>query len=181
MDKDNDKYKLKLTNTIFMIIEVTSGILMFAGKSLLWGTIAFMFSVFFQCLILLATIASTSGKTTRDIMNIMYEKGAFLFVYILTILGVYVYCIWTSNENIKDEAMPSQWTWYSWIIAIIMLVFITPILNKQITNAIDTLDDLPDVLKSNQQNGYIAGHILFIFVYIQYIISIFYQTDGFRV
>jgi len=77
-----------------------------------------------------------------------------------------------------EDRMPSQWTWYSWIIAIIVLVVITPIMNNQITNAINkTTTDI----KNNQQKGIIAGHFLFIFVYIQYIISMFYQADGFTV
>lgn len=173
-----EKDKLKITNTIFMIIELTSGVLMFAGKSLFWGTIAYMFGIFFQCLILLGTIVSTENATTQELMKMLYEKGAFMFLYIFLILGIYAYCIWVSNENVMADTMPPQWSWYSWIIAIIVLVILTPIMNNQILNAIDKTN--PDT-KSNQQNGIIAAHFLFIFVYIQYIISMFYQTEGFRV
>jgi uncharacterized membrane protein YidH (DUF202 family) len=173
---ENDK--LKITNTIFMIIELTSGVLMFTGKSLLWGTIAYMFGIFFQCLILLGTFVNTENIGPQEIIKLMYENGIFMFIYIFMILGIYVYCIWKSNENIMEDRMPSQWTWYSWIIAIIVLVVITPIMNNQITNAINkTTTDI----KNNQQKGIIAGHFLFIFVYIQYIISMFYQADGFTV
>jgi hypothetical protein len=48
-------------------------------------------------------------------------------------------------------------------------------MNNQITNAINKTTENT---KSNQQKGIIAGHFLFIFVYIQYIISTFYQTEG---
>jgi uncharacterized membrane protein YidH (DUF202 family) len=170
---ENDK--LKITNTIFMIIELTSGVLMFTNKSLLWGTIAYMFGIFFQCLILLGTISNMENATSQEIMTKMYENGIFMFIYIFTILGIYVYCIWNSNQNVMEDKMPYQWNWYSWIIAIIALVILTPIMNNQITSAINKTTENT---KSNQQKGIIAGHFLFIFVYIQYIISTFYQTEG---
>ena len=173
---ENDK--LKITNTIFMIIELTSGVLMFTNKSLLWGTISYMFGIFFQCLILLGTIANTENATAQEIMKMMYENGIFMFIYIFMILGIYVFCIWNSNENIMEDRMPPQWNWYSWIIAVIVLVVITPIMNTQITSAINKKNE---DTKGNQQKGIIAGHFLFIFVYIQYIISMFYQAEGFRV
>jgi heme/copper-type cytochrome/quinol oxidase subunit 2 len=170
--------KLKITNTIFMIIELTSGVLMFSGKSLFWSTISFMFGIFFQCLILLGTIMNNENDGPQEIIKLLYERGAFMFLYIFLIIGIYAYCIWISNENVMADTMPKQWSWYSWIIAVIVLVILTPIMNAQITNAIDNTNTNS---KDNQQNGIIAAHFLFIFVYIQYIISMFYQTDGFRV
>ena len=107
----------------------------------------------------------------------MYEKGIFMFIYILLILGVYIACIANSFDNIAQDEMPSQWTWYARIIGIILCVIITPILNMQIDGVLKSNIDTKD----NQQKGFIAAHFLFIFVYIQYIISFYYQTDGFTV
>ena len=194
MDKDTLLIKrLKITSMIFMIIQLTSGVLMFTNNSVYWATICYMIAVIFQCLILLSTFPELADP--KQIFEQMYIKGVFMFIYILVILGIYVYCISNSIDNIKENTMPSQWSWYSWIIAILVLVFMTPVLNIQITTQLDqlnpnassdtissdgTISKLIDV-KNNQHNGIIISHFIFIFVYIQYIISTFYQTDGFRV
>ena len=195
MDKSDTLFikRLKITNMFFMIIQLTSGVLMFTNNSVYWSTICYMIAVIFQCLILLSRIAISE---TNNIFMVMYEKGVFMFMYILIILGIYVYCIGNSLDNIKENTMPYQWSWYAWIIAILVLLFITPILNIQVSNAIepsknpsviatgnvvtDTIAQNLDI-KNNQHNGIIVCHFIFIFVYIQYIISTFYQTDGFRV
>ena len=170
--------KLMYTGLFFSIIEITSGILMFINKTLFWGTITFMIGVFFQCLIVLNTLTSMPPNTPiLNKVKKMYEKGTFMFVYILLILGVYIACIANSRVNIAEDEMPSQWTWYARIIAVILCAIITPILNIQINNVLTPNADTKD----NQQLGIIACHFLFIFVYIQYIISFYYQTDGFTV
>jgi hypothetical protein len=168
--------KLSVTSSFFMIIEITAGLIMFSNKAMFWGTIAYMISVFFQSLILLGTINPTSQNTINDKMKMMYDKGIYLFIYLLMILGVYIYCIGYSRINIQNDAMPSQWTWYATIISIILLFFVTPILNKQVKSVLTNSDS-----SNNQQYGIIVCHILLIFVFIQYIISMFYQTDGFTV
>jgi hypothetical protein len=171
--------KLMYTSLFFSIIEITSGILMFINKTLFWGTITFMIGVFFQCLIVLNTLTSMPINTPMiEKLKKMYEKGIFMFIYILLILGVYIACIANSRVNIAEDEMPSQWTWYARIIGVILCVIITPILNIQITNVLNSNN--VDT-KDNQQKGIIASHFLFIFVYIQYIISFYYQTDGFTV
>jgi cadmium resistance protein CadD (predicted permease) len=166
------------TSLIFGIIEITAGILMFINKTMFWGTISYMIGIFFQCLILLSTLTDMAWNTPNvEKIKKMYEKGIFMFVYILLILGVYVACIANSLDNIAEDVMPPQWTWYSRIIGVILCVIITPILNIQIDSILKSNADT----KKNQQRGIIAGHFLFIFVYIQYIISFYYQTDGFTV
>ena len=169
---------LLYTNIFFGIIEITSGILMFINKTMFWGTVSYMIGVFFQCLIVLTTLSNMPWNTPMlDKLKKMYEKGVFMFIYILLILGVYIACIAHSRENIAEDVMPSQWTWYARIIGVILCVIITPILNIQIDSILKPNTDT----KSNQQKGFIAGHFLFIFVYIQYVISFYYQTDGFTV
>ena len=193
MREENLK-RLKITNMIFMIIQLTSGVLMFTNNSVYWATICYMIAVIFQCLILLSTFPPISEP--KQIFMQMYERGVFMFIYILVILSIYTYCISKSIDNIQQNTMPYQWSWYAWIIAILILLFITPILNIQVTNAIDPINPSSIVsssktataviaqgldVKNNQHNGIIISHFIFIFVYIQYIISTFYQTDGFRV
>ena len=168
--------RLKITNSFFMIIEITAGLIMFSNKAMFWGTIAYIIDVFFQCLILLGTINTTIKNSVQEKMQMIYDKGLFLFIYVLMILGVYIYCIGYSRDNIQNDSMPSLWSWYARIISIILFFFFTPILNKQVNNILESVDS-----KNNQQYGIIICHILLIFVFIQYIISMFYQADGFIV
>jgi len=177
-DVDKEEDILIYTSLFFGIIEITAGILMFINKTMFWGTISYMFGVFFQCLIVLSTLTNMPLNTSifEKILR-MYEQGVFMFIYILMILGVYIACIANSCNNIAEDVMPSQWTWYARVIGIILCFIITPILNIQINSVLKPNSDT----KSNQQNGVIAAHFLFIFVYIQYIISFYYQTDGFTV
>ena len=37
--------RLKITNSFFMIIEITAGLIMFSNKAMFWGTIAYFFNV----------------------------------------------------------------------------------------------------------------------------------------
>lgn len=176
--KSVDFDKLLYTSIFFGIIEITSGILMFINKTMFWGTISFMLSVFFQCLIVLSTLTNIPLNTPiKEKLKKMYEKGLFMFIYVLLILGVYIACIANSHSNIAENQMPSQWNMYARIIGVILCVIITPILNIQINSVLKTNVDT----KNNQQYGIIASHFLLIFVYIQYIISFYYQTDGFTV
>ena len=137
-----------------------------------------MIGVFFQCLIVLSTMTNVPATTPLvEKLKKMYEKGIFMFIYILLVLGVYILCIGHSSKNIANDEMPSQWTWYARIIGVILCVIITPILHTQMTSVLESNADTKD----NQQKGIIASHFLLIFVYIQYIISFYYQTDGFTV
>ena len=173
---DNDK--LMYTSLFFGIIEITSGILMFINKTMFWGTISYMIGVFFQCLIVLSTMTSVPSTTPFLIkLSKMYEKGIFMFIYILLILGVYIGCIAHSRTHIANDEMPSQWTWYARIIGVILCFIITPILHTQMSSVLESNADTKD----NQQKGIIVSHFLLIFVYIQFIISFYYQTDGFTV
>ena len=52
--------KLLYTSVFFGIIEFTASILMFINKTMFWGTISYMISVFFQCLIVLTTLTNIS-------------------------------------------------------------------------------------------------------------------------
>jgi hypothetical protein len=168
---------LLYTSLFFGIIEITAGILMFINKTMFWGTISYMIGVFFQTLIALNTLTNMPSNTTMIEKIIkMNEKGVFLFIYILLILGVYVATIANSLSNISNNEMPPQWSWYSKIIGVILCIIITPILNIQINSILKSTDT-----KDNQQKGFIVSHFLLIFVYIQFIISFYYQTDGFTV
>jgi uncharacterized membrane protein HdeD (DUF308 family) len=173
---ENDK--LLYTSLFFGIIEITSGILMFINKTMFWGTISYMIGVFFQCLIVLSTMSNLPVNTSfLEKLQKMYEKGIFMFIYILLILGVYIACISHSSNNIANNEMPSQWTWYARIIGVILSFVVTPILHTQMNSVLGSNTDTKD----NQQKGIIVSHFLLIFVYIQYIISFYYQTDGFTV
>jgi hypothetical protein len=173
---ENDK--LLYTSIFFGIIEITSGILMFINKTMFWGTISYMIGVFFQCLIVLSTMSNLPVNTSfLEKLQKMYEKGIFMFIYILLILGVYIACISHSSNNIANNEMPSQWTLYARIIGVILSFVVTPILHTQMNSVLDSNTDTKD----NQQKGIIVSHFLLIFVYIQYIISFYYQTDGFTV
>jgi len=173
-----ENYKLMYTSLFFGIIEITSGILMFINKTMFWGTISYMIGVFFQCLIVLSTLTNMPGTpTVIDKIIKMYEKGIFMFIYILLILGVYIACIQHSSNHILNDEMPSQWTWYARIIGVILCVIITPIIHMQMNGVLESNTNTI----ANQQKGIIASHFLLIFVYIQYIISFYYQTDGFTV
>lgn len=176
--KTPEQDKLIYTSLFFGIIEITAGIMMFINKTMFWGTISFMIGVFFQCLIALSTLTNMSITTSMlEKLQKMYEKGVFMFIYILLILGVYIATIAHSRTNIANNEMPSQWSWYATIIGVILCCIITPILNIQLNTILTSKSDT----KLNQQKGIIAGHILLIFVYIQFIISFYYQTDGFTV
>lgn len=173
---ENDK--LLYTSLFFGIIEITSGIMMFINKTMFWGAISFMVGVFFQCLIVLSTMSNLPSTTPIfEKLSKMYEKGVFMFIYIILVLGVYVLSIGNSSKNIANNEMPSQWNWYARIIGVILCFIITPILHTQMTSVLESNADT----KNNQQKGIIASHFLLIFVYIQYIISFYYQTDGFTV
>jgi hypothetical protein len=178
ISNSTEQSTLLYTSLFFGIIEITAGILMFINKTMFWGTISYMIGVFFQTLIALSTLTNMSLNTTIiEKIKKMYEKGVFLFIYILLILGVYVASIAHSVTNITNNEMSPQWSWYSSIIAVIICIIITPVLNIQIYSILNTNSDT----KNNQQKGFIASHFLLIFVYIQFIISFYYQTDGFTV
>jgi len=172
--------KLEFTNKILLIIQATSIILMFANKAMFWGTISFMIAVFFQCLLILGTINSNEAVTIMNKVTKMFDKGIFMFIYILIILGIYVSCIAHSKTNIAEDEMPYQWTWYARIISVILGIGVAPILNTHVYSILNP-QYKPENIKINQQNGFIVGHVLLVFVYIQYIISFYYQTDGFTV
>jgi hypothetical protein len=177
LPNSTEQSTLLYTSLFFGIIEITACILMFINKTMFWGTISFMIGVFFQTLIALSTLTNMSLNTPiLEKIKKMYEKGIFLFIYILLILGVYVATIAHSLTNIVNNEMSPQWTRYSMIIGVILFCII-PILNIQINRILNTTLDT----KNNQQMGFIASHFLLIFVYIQFILSFYYQTDGFTV
>ena len=94
---------------------------MFINKTMFWGTISYMIGVFFQCLIVLSTMSNLPVDTSfLEKLQKMYEKGIFMFIYILLILGVYIACISHSSNNIANNEMPSQWTLYARIIGVIL-------------------------------------------------------------
>ena len=91
------------------------------------------------------------------------------------ILSVYVFCIANSRDNILNEKMPSQWSRYAIIISVLCFVLMI-IMNVNICIVLTNGNS-----KCIQQKGIIISHFLLIFVYIQYIISYYYQTDGFTI
>jgi len=153
---ENDK--LLYTSLFFGIIEITSGILMFINKTMFWGTISYMIGVFFQCLIVLSTMSNLPVNTSfLEKLQKMYEKGIFMFIYILLILGVYIACISHSSNNIANNEMPSQWTLYARIIGVILSFVVTPILHTQMNSVLGSNTDTKD----NQQKGIIVSHFRF--------------------
>ena len=148
---------------------------MFINKTMFWGTLSYMIGVFFQCLIILTTLTNMSSTSIQEKLKKMYEKGVFMFIYILFILGVYVFCIANSRDNILNEKMPSQWSRYAIIISVLCFVLMI-IMNVNICIVLTNGNS-----KCIQQKGIIISHFLLIFVYIQYIISYYYQTDGFTI
>jgi len=168
--------KLLYTSKFFGIIQIVSAILMFINKTMFWGTISFMIGVFFQCLIVLSTLTNMPATISiKEKFKKMYEKGIFMFIYILLILGVYLSCIANSFTNIAENEMPSQWSLYAKIIGVILFLIITPLLNIQMNKILKK----NETTKKVKQYVFIASHFLLIFVSIQFVISFYYQTDGF--
>jgi hypothetical protein len=165
-------------NKFFTSSEITSCILMFWSKTQFWSTISYIITLLLQCFIIL-TVTNMSITDVTDINSYykyiidLYHNGLFLFIYLLIILIIYSYSIYHSNERIKENEMSKGWTYRSWIIGWIMLI-ITYYLSNHIPNLIKKEVKL-------HESSYITilCHILLIFVYIQYIISYYYQTDGF--
>jgi len=147
---------------------------MFIHKTIFWGTISYMISVFFQCLIILTTLTNMT-TTIQEKLKKMFEKGIFMFIYILFILGVYVFSILHSHANIINDEMSPQWSRYASIISILCFVLMI-ILNVHICTVLSNANST-----CIQQKGIIVSHFLLIFVYIQYVISYYYQTDGFTI
>jgi hypothetical protein len=151
--------------------EITSSILMGWTKTQLWSTISYCITLLLQCFVILSLTNISSDSSYTKYITDLYNNGMFMFVYLLIILIIYSYAIYHSNERIKENEMPKGWTYRSWITSVLMMMITFKLFNH-----------IPNIVNKQQQDNsmlIILCHVLFIFVYIQYIISYYYQTDGF--
>jgi hypothetical protein len=173
----------EILNMLFTVIEGTSSVLMFANKSMFWATIVYIIIVFVQGILILATINNPSDKNDFGyFLNMLYSNGITLLLYLIIILGVYAYCINHSYSYILNNEIADSWSYYAKIIGGIMIVLTIIIYN--ITTAIFKLpqsEDYKKQIETPHAYGMAIAHILTLFVYFQFIISMYYQTDGFTV
>ena len=163
---------INILNNLFIAVEGTSSLLMFVNKSMFWATIIYMIIVFLQGIMLLNKIKIDPNSDKFQYIITMYNNGVFLFLYILTILGIYVYCIQNSYQYIQNNEISDSWSYYAKIIGVIM-IFITLIINNMVNS--------PNQIEPYHSYGICIAHILLLFVYFQFIISKYYQTDGFTI
>jgi len=173
----------EILNMLFTVIEGTASVLMFANKSMFWATIIYIVIVFVQGILILATINNPSDKNDFGyFINMFYSNGIALLLYILIVLSVYAYCINNSYSYILNDEITDSWSFYAKIIGCIM-VCITVIIYK-ITNIIFKKPQLPDYktqIETPHAYGIAITHLLTLFVYFQFIISMYYQTEGFTI
>jgi hypothetical protein len=110
-------------------------------------------------------------------INKMYQNGVFLLLYILTILGIYSYSIQHVYSYILNNEITDSWGFYAKIIGCIMIIITFFINNITTTIFKSTTSDY--TIEPSQSYGICITHILALFVYFQFIISMYYQTDGF--
>jgi cytochrome c biogenesis factor len=171
----------ELLNTLFVVIEGTSSFLMFANKSMFWATMVYIVIVFIQGILILATINNPSDK--NDIgyfLSMLYSNGITLLMYVLVVLSVYAYCINHSYSYILNDEISDSWSFYAKIIGCIMIIITLIIYN--ITSAV--FKQSPDYklrIETPHAYGMAIAHVLTLFVYFQFIISMYYQTDGFTI
>jgi len=173
----------EVLNMLFTVIEGTSSFLMFANKSMFWATIIYIVIVFIQGILILATINNPSDKNDFwYFLNMLYSNGITLLLYVMIILGVYAYCINHSYTYILNDEITDSWSFYAKIIGSIMIVITIIIYN--ITNTIFKIPQSSDYktqIETPHAYGMAIAHVLTLFVYFQFIISMYYQTDGFTV
>ena len=171
----------EILNMLFTVIEGTSSCLMFANKSMFWATIVYIVIVFIQGILILATINNPSDK--NDIiyfLDMVFSNGIILIIYIVVVLSVYAYCINHSYSYILNDEISDSWSFYAKIIGCIMIVLTVIIYN--ITNIVFKIPQSADYktqIETPHAYGMGIAHLLTLFVYFQFIISMYYQTEGF--
>jgi hypothetical protein len=157
------------------MIEVSAVITLVAShKAILWGVSIYTLGILMNCLLVLYTISSGPEKTTMEYIIDMKDKHLFLFLYIFGILGIYIYCIAYNYDVIQGNNMSDSWYYYSYFVTAMML-FNIEIVRKLVTAVVDETDS--DIYYL----GWMTSTFLFLFVYFQYIIAMYYQTDGFTI
>jgi hypothetical protein len=161
---------------VFTMIELSAVITLYAShKAILWGVCIYTLGILLNCLLVLYTISMTPPvKTTSQYIHELNDKGVFLFLYIFSILGIYIYCISYNYNIIMDNNMSESWYYYSYFVTTLMLFNIEVI--RRMTTAI-----VNHAESTSYAFGWMITTFLFAFVYIQYIISMYYQTDGFTI
>lgn len=86
------------------------------------------------------------------------------------LIGFYLFCIIKNRQYIQDGWMPDRWYLYSYFV-----------LSFTGASILSTM-----LYKETSEEGwltltYLLETILFVFVFLQFIISTFFRTDGFRV
>jgi len=171
----------EILNMLFVVIEGTSSFLMFANKSMFWATLVYIVIVFIQSILILATITTPSDK--NDIgyfLNMLYSNGIMLLMYVLIVLSVYAYCINHSYSYILNDEISDSWSFYAKIIGCIMIV-ITFIIYTITSMIFKQKPDYKLQIETPHAYGIAIAHLLTLFVYFQFIISMYYQTDGFTI
>ena len=168
-------------NMLFTVIELTSSFLMFANKSMFWATMIYIIIIFIQGILILATINNPSDKNDFwYFLNMLYSNGITLLLYILVVLSVYAYCINHSYSYILNDEISDSWSFYAKIIGCIMVIL--SFIIYKITNSIFTQPpDYKLQIETTHSYGIAIAHLLTLFVYFQFIISMYYQTDGFTI
>ena len=157
------------------MIEVSAVITLVAShNAILWGDSIYTLGILMNCLLVLYTIASGPEKTTMQYIMDMKDKHLFLFLYIFGILGIYIYCIAYNYDVIQGNNMSDSWYYYSYFVTAMMMVNIE-IVRRLVTAVVDNTDS--DIYYL----GWMTSTFLFLFVYFQYIIAMYYQTDGFTI
>ena len=173
----------EVLNMLFTVIEGTASVLMFVNKSMFWATIIYIVVVFVQGILILATINVPSDKNDfRYFMNMLNSNGISLLLYVLIVLSVYAYCINHSYSYIINDEITDSWSFYAKIIGFIMVCITAIIYN--ITNTVFKTPQSPDYktqIEAPHAYGIAITHVLTLFVYFQFIISMYYQTDGFTI
>jgi hypothetical protein len=173
----------EIMNMLFTVIEGTASVLMFVNKSMFWATIIYIVVVFVQGILILATINTPSDKNDFGyFMNMLNSNGISLLLYILIVLSVYAYCINHSYTYILNDEIADSWSFYAKIIGCIMVCITFIIYN--ITNVVFKIPQSPDYkaeIETPHAYGIALSHVLALFVYFQFIISMYYQTDGFTI
>ena len=170
----------EVLNVLFTVIQATSSCLMFVNKSMFWATMIYIIIIFIQGILILATINTSSDNTFWYFLTMLYSNGITLLLYVLVVLSVYAYCIHYSYSYILNDEMTDSWSFYSKIIGCIMIVLTFIIYT--ITNSV--FKQTPDYklqIETPHAYGIAIAHLLTLFVYFQFIISMYYQTDGFTI
>jgi hypothetical protein len=166
---------MSLLIQMITMIEVSAVITLLAShNAILWGVCIYTLGILMNCLLVLYNISFGPEKTTMQYLSDMKDKHLFLFLYIFSILGIYIYCISYNYDVIQENKMSDSWYYYSYFVTAMMTANIE-IVRRLVTSVEEKTNS--DIYYL----GWMTSTFLFLFVYFQYIISMYYQTDGFTI